>query len=325
MPSLPRSPSRRVLLAALPAMLAAPRLARAAWPERPIRIIVTFPPGTQTDILTRLYAAPLSERLGQPVVVDNRGGGQGQIGIRAALAAPADGHTLVMVGVSTGASAPHMIKDLSYDPRRDLLPIALIADAPYLLVCDPRLPVHSTAELIAYAKQRPGQLNFGHGAPSRQIVGQLMAHMAGIEVPDVAYRGQPEALTDTAQGRLSYTFSDLGDALVWAREGRVRALAVSTAQRSPLAPEIPSLAETLPGFGLSVWFMLAGQPGLPPAVVQRLNTEIAGVMAEPALRAKLATQGLDVRSEDPARLREFLGTEIETWGRVVKTLGLTPQ
>jgi tripartite-type tricarboxylate transporter receptor subunit TctC len=316
---------RRAMLVAVPAALAAPRLARAAWPDRPLRIIVTFPAGTQTDILTRLYAAPLAERLGQPVVIDNRGGGQGQIGIRAALAAPADGHTLVMVGVSTGASAPHMIKDLSYDPLRDLQPVALVADAPYLLVVDPRLPVRSLAELIAYAKARPGQLNFGYGAPSRQIVGGLMAHMAGLEVTEVSYRGQPEALNDTAQGRLSYTFSDLGDALVWAREGRVRAPAVSTAERSPLAPEMPSVAETLPGFGLSVWFMLAGPIGIPPAVVQRLNTEVAAVLAEPSLRAKLAVQGLDIRQEDPARLRAFLAAEIENWGRVVKTLGIQPQ
>lgn len=316
---------RRAMLLAIPAALAAPRLARAAWPDRPLRIIVTFPPGTQTDILTRLYAAPLSERLGQPVVIDNRGGGQGQIGIRAALAAPADGYTLVMVGVSTGASAPHMIKGLSYDPVRDLLPIALIADAPYLLVADPKLPVQNLAELIAYAKARPGQLNFGYGAPSRQIVGGLMAHMAGLEVTEVSYRGQPEALNDTAQGRLSYTFSDLGDALVWAREGKVRALAVSTAERSPLAPDIPSVAETLPGFGLSVWFMLAGPMGVSPEVVQRLNTEIGAVLAAPDLRAKLATQGLDVRQEDPARLRAFLAAEVENWGRVVKTLGIEPQ
>ncbi|MCO6418473.1 tripartite tricarboxylate transporter substrate binding protein [Siccirubricoccus sp. KC 17139] len=317
--------SRRALLAGLPAALALPGTALAAWPDRPIRIIVTFPPGTQTDILTRLYTAMLAERLGQPVVVDNRGGGQGQIGIRAALAAPPDGYTLVMVGVSTGASAPHMIKGLSYDPVRDLLPVAMIAEAPYLLICDPRLPVRSLAELIAYAKARPGRLNFGYGAPSRQIVGGLMAHMAGLEVTEVSYRGQPEALNDTAQGRLSYTFSDLGDALVWAREGKVRALAVSTAERSPLAPDIPSVAETLPGFNLSVWFMLAGPMGMPPEVVQRLNTEIAAVLADRDLQAKLATQGLSVRRDDPAQLRAYLAAEVENWGRVVKTLGIEPQ
>src|SRR5690606_37986858 len=152
-------------LLAAPLMLAAPSAARAAWPDRPIRIIVTFPAGTQTDILTRLYSPGLAQRLGQPVVVDNRSGAQGIIGVRAALAAPADGHTLLMIGVSTGASAPHMIKDLPYDPLRDLVPIALVANAPYLLICDPRLPVRTAAELFAYAKARPGQLTFGHGAP----------------------------------------------------------------------------------------------------------------------------------------------------------------
>jgi len=316
------SPTRRLLLGA---MLAAPGIARAAWPDRPIRVIVTFPAGTQTDILTRFYTARLAERLGQPVIVDNRGGGQGQIGIRAALAAPADGNTLVMVGVSTGASAPHMIKDLSYDPLRDLAPIALIAEAPYLLVCDPRLPVRSLAELIAYARARPGELVFGHGAPSRQIVGMMMAHMAGIQVLDVAYKGQPEALNDTIAGRVGFTFSDLGDALVQAREGRVRALAVSTRDRSALAPDIPAVAETLPGYNLSVWFMLAGPAGTPAPVVDRLNREVAAVLAEPELRARLNGQGFDIKDVPPAALRAFQAAEIENWGRVVRTLGLQAQ
>jgi tripartite-type tricarboxylate transporter receptor subunit TctC len=324
---MPRGSSRRALLAALPTagLTALPRTSRAAWPDRPIRVIVTFPAGTQTDILTRFYTAPLAQRLGQPVIIENRGGGQGQIGIRAALSAPADGHTLVMVGVSTGASAPHMIKDISYDPRRDLVPISMIAEAPYLFVCDPRLPVHSLAELIAYAKARPGQLNFGHGAPSRQIVGLLMARQAGIEVVDVAYRGQPEALNDTISGRLSFSVSDLGDALVQAREGRVRALAVSTAARSALAPEIPPVSDTLPGYSMSVWFMLAGAAATPPEVVRRLNGELATILADPELRARLAPQGLEVRSLEPAKLAEFLADEIENWGRVVRTLGITPQ
>jgi tripartite-type tricarboxylate transporter receptor subunit TctC len=321
---MPPTTTRRTILAAAAAS-ALPRPALAAWPDRPIRIIVTFPAGSQTDILTRLYAAPLSQRLGQPVVVDNRAGGQGQIGIRAALAAPADGHTLVMVGVSTGASAPHMIKDLSYDPRKDIVPIALIAEAPYLFISDPKLPVRTLPELIALGKARPGQLNFGHGAPSRQIVGLLMAKMAGIEVVDIAYRGQPEATNDTIGGRLSFTVADLGDALVQAREGRVRALAVSTAARSALAPEIPTVAETLPGFAMSVWFMLAGAAAVPAEVVRRVNTELSAVMAEAEMTAKLAPQGLEVRSLPPARLAEFLAGEIDNWGSVVRTLGITPQ
>ena len=246
-----RTITRRAALALPAAGAAAVGLpfpaAQAAWPDRPVRIIVTFPAGTQTDILTRLYTPGLAQRLGQPVVVDNRGGGQGQIGIRAALTAPPDGSTLVMVGVSTGASAPHMIKDLSYDPRRDIVPIALIAEAPYLFICDPKLPVRNLPELIAYAKARPGQLNFGHGAPSRQIVGLLMAKMAGIEVTDVAYRGQPEATNDVMGGRLSFSVADLGDALVQAREGRVLELAVNTATRTAHAPDNPTVSETQPG------------------------------------------------------------------------------
>ncbi len=312
---------RRSLLAA-PLGLLAP--GARAWPDRPIRIIVTFPAGTQTDILTRLYSVPLAQKLGQPIIIDNRGGAQGVIGIRAALAAPADGHTLLMIGVSTGASAPHMIKDLPYDPLRDLLPIGMVADAPYLLICDPRLPVHSTAELIAYAKARPGVLTFGHGAPSRHVAGSLMAKLAGMEALEVAYRGQPEATNDCAAGRLSYTIADLGEALVQAREGRVRALAVTTAARSPLAPELPALSETLPGYNLSVWFMLGAAAGVPQPVVNQINAALSEVMAEPGLRRQLAVQGLDVRSVAPDALRGFMASEVENWGRIIRLLDMHP-
>jgi tripartite-type tricarboxylate transporter receptor subunit TctC len=314
--------ARRGLLAA-PLILTVPT-ARAAWPDKPIRIVVTFPAGTQTDILTRLYAPGLAQRLGQPVIVDNRGGGQGVIGIRTVLGAPADGHTLLMIGVSTGASAPHMIKDLPYHPLRDLVPIGMVAEAPYLLICDPRLPVRSAAELFAYAKARPGQLSFGHGAPSRHIVGALMANMAGFEALEVAYRGQPEATNECAAGRISYTIADLGEALVQAREGRVRALAVSTANRSTLAPDIPALSETLPGFNLSVWFMLGGKAGIPDEVIARVNTALGEVLAEPSLAQQLAVQGLEIRRIAPDALKSFMAAEVENWGNIIRRLNLQP-
>ncbi len=314
--------TRRGLLGT-PALLAT-SAAQAAWPDKPIRIVVTFPAGTQTDILTRLYAPGLAQQLGQPVIVDNRGGGQGVIGIRAVLAAPADGHMLLMIGVSTGASAPHMIKDLPYDPLRDLVPIGMVAEAPYLLICDPRLPVRDAAELIAYAKARPGQLSFGHGAPSRHVAGGLMANMAGIEALEVAYRGQPEATNECAAGRISYTIADLGEALVQAREGRVRALAVTTAKRSTLAPDIPALAETLPGYNLSVWFMLGGRAGLPEDVIARVNAALGQILAEPGLAQQLAVQGLEIRQLAPDALRAFMAAEAENWGNIIRRLNLQP-
>ena len=314
--------TRRGLLGT-PALLAT-SAAQAAWPDKPIRIVVTFPAGTQTDILTRLYAPGLAQQLGQPVIVDNRGGGQGVIGIRAVLAAPADGQMLLMIGVSTGASAPHMIKDLPYDPLRDLVPIGMVAEAPYLLICDPRLPVRDAAELIAYAKARPGQLSFGHGAPSRHVAGGLMANMAGIEALEVAYRGQPEATNECAAGRISYTIADLGEALVQAREGRVRALAVTTAKRSTLAPDIPALAETLPGYNLSVWFMLGGRAGLPEDVIARVNAALGQVLGEPGLAQQLAVQGLEIRQLAPDALRAFMAAEAENWGNIIRRLNLQP-
>jgi len=313
--------TRRGLLGT-PALLAT-SAAQAAWPDKPIRIVVTFPAGTQTDILTRLYAPGLAQQLGQPVIVDNRGGGQGVIGIRAVLAAPADGHMLLMIGVSTGASAPHMIKDLPYDPLRDLVPIGMVAEAPYLLICDPRLPVRDAAELIAYAKARPGQLSFGHGAPSRHVAGGLMANMAGIEALEVAYRGQPEATNECAAGRISYTIADLGEALVQAREGRVRALAVTSAKRSAAAPDLPTVQEAgVPGFIATTWYGLAATGGTPRPVIDRLNAELRKVLADPEVRTQLAGQGIDEPAPGtPEQLGALIRSELVKWEKVVRASG----
>src|SRR5918997_538666 len=181
--------------------------AAAAWPERPVRLIVTFPAGSLTDVLTCQLAEGLSRVLGQPVVVDNRAGAQGIVGIRALLGAPADGHTLVIVGVTTGATNVHLVKDLPYHPLKDLTPVGYIGESPYMLVAAPDLPAADTNELLDLARRRPGSVSFSYGSGSAQVAGALLAKLAGVEVLPVPYRGGPEALNDVMAGRGGYTFT----------------------------------------------------------------------------------------------------------------------
>jgi tripartite-type tricarboxylate transporter receptor subunit TctC len=257
-------------------------------------------------------------------VVENRPGGGFTIGLDLVAKAPPDGYTIGLGPVGAMAISPNMMAKLQYDIEKDFQPVALVTRGHMLLAVSPNLPVNSVAELIAYAKARPGQLSFGHGAPSRHVAGGLMANMAGIEALEVAYRGQPEATNECAAGRISYTIADLGEALVQAREGRVRALAVTTAKRSTLAPDIPALAETLPGYNLSVWFMLGGRAGLPDDVIARVNAALGQVLAEPALAQQLAVQGLEIRQLAPDALRAFMAAEAENWGNIIRRLNLQP-
>ena len=299
--------------------------AAAAWPERPVRLIVTFPAGSLTDVLTRQVAEGLSRVLGQPVVVDNRAGAQGIVGIRALLGAPADGHTLVIVGVTTGATNVHLVKDLPYHPLRDLTPVGYIGESPYMLVAAPDLPAADTNELLDLARRRPGSVSFSYGSGSAQVAGALLAKLAGVEVLPVPYRGGPEALNDVMAGRVGYTFTDFANGLVQVREGRVRGLAVSTRDRFPLAAELPPVHDAVPSYDLSVWFSLAGPIGLPAPAVERLNGALAQVVLRPDLRERLARQGIGTRVMAAPELRDFWAAEIENWGRVVRLLGLEAQ
>ncbi|ONG54933.1 hypothetical protein BKE38_09820 [Pseudoroseomonas deserti] len=315
---------RRALLAAA---LAAPALARAQenWPSRPLRLVVTWPPGGTADILARQLQAPLAAALGQPVVIDNRGGASGAIGtVELARAAP-DGHTIGMV-TSTLISMPAMQRQAAYDPIRDVTPIALHARVANILVVHPRLPVTSVAELIALAKQKPGELAFGSpGIGSAvHISGEMFKLATGTSMTHAPYRGGGPALADLAGGSLQLMFGNASSTLPFVRDGRLRAIAVTSAERAPYLPEIPTIAESgLPGFAIDEWYAVIGPAGMPPAVVAKLNATVNAIIGAAPERARLLEMGAEVATADPPALAQFMLAERDKIGAVVRDARIT--
>ncbi|MBR0645040.1 Bug family tripartite tricarboxylate transporter substrate binding protein [Plastoroseomonas hellenica] len=315
--------TRRTTLSA-PFLLAATG-AKAAWPDRPVRIVVAFPAGSVTDSLMRLVAEPLSRELGQAVVVDNRPGGSGVIGTESVARSAADGHTMAILSVTNGALNPYLIRRLSYDPIRDFAQIGFLAEAPYLLVVPNSSPARSVAELIELAKARPGALTFSHGNASSLIGSESINRLAGVQMTPIPYRGGPEALTDVMAGRVDSTLTDFANGLAQVREGRVRALGVTTPEPFPLAPEIPPIGATVRGFELIVWFGLAAPAATPQPVIARANEALNKVLAQPDLRERLGRLGFSPRGSTPQEFENFLRGQIETLGRRAREVGLEPQ
>ena len=315
--------ARRSLLAATAALPAAPALAQS-WPDRPIRLIVAFPAGSVTDSLARNVAEPLSRELGQPVVVDNRPGGNGVVGTMAMKGAAPDGHTMAILSVTNGALNSYLVRNLGYDPIRDFTHAAFLAEAPYLLVVPPTSPARTVAELLELARRRPGELTFSHGNASALIGSQQMNSMAGVRMLPVPVRGGPEALTEVMAGRIDSTLTDLVAGLAQVREGRVRALGVTTREPFPLAPEIPPIARDLPGYQLIVWFGIAAPAGTPAPVVARFNAAVAKVLAEDATRERLGRLGYAPRAMQPEQWRDFLQGQIAELARLAREVGLEP-
>ncbi|CAM4380583.1 Bug family tripartite tricarboxylate transporter substrate binding protein [Bordetella muralis] len=315
---------KRRLFAAL--MCALPVLAWAAYPEKPVRLIVPFTPGSITDVVARALAQGLDSELGQSVVVENRAGANGTVGTASAIRSEPDGYTLFMVGVSTGASNVSAFKSLPYDPRKDFAPIGLVAEAPFMLVSRGDLPVDSVKDLIDYAKANPGKLSYGYGSGSAQLCGAQVVSMGGFTATAVAYRGVPQAMTDLMGGVLDFTIADMVNGLQQAQAGRVKALGVTSKTRSPLAPELPTLAEAgLPDYDLNVWFGVAAPAGTPSDVIARVNQALGNVLQSSSLQQQFATNGLTVRTSTPEGFRQLIASDIDKWGKVFVDAGLTPQ
>jgi tripartite-type tricarboxylate transporter receptor subunit TctC len=317
------SVSRRLALAA-PALLL-PGLASAqSWPDRPIRLVVAFPAGSVTDTLMRYLAEPLGRELGQPVIIDNRPGGSGVIGTESAARSPADGHTWCVLSVTNGALNPYTVPRLSYDPLKDFTPIGYIAENGYILVVPANSPARDLAGLIALAKQRPGQLTFSHGNSAALIASATLARMGGVEMIAVPYRGGAEALTDVIAGRIDSSWTDFPAGIPQIRDGKVRALAVTLPQRSPLAPEIPAAAETLPGYGFTFWFGMAAPAGTPAPVIARANAAMNKVLAMPEFATRIASLGFVPKPTEPEWFRTYLRGQIEEYARRAKEAGIEP-
>ncbi|CAA9225375.1 MAG: BUG/TctC family periplasmic protein [uncultured Acetobacteraceae bacterium] len=316
--------TRRAALGAAPALLAAaPSLrAQGSWPDRPIRLVVAFPAGSVTDTLMRHLAEPLGRELGQPVIVDNRPGGNGAIGTESAARAAPDGHTWCVLSTTNGAVNTYTIRRLPYDPLKDFAPIGFIADTAYILVVPAAHPARDLRGLFDLARQRPGQLTYSHGNSSAHIASATMARMAGVQMEAVPYRGGPEALTDVIAGRIDSTFTDYPAGMPQIREGKLRPLAVTTAQGFPLTPDVPPVAAVLPGFDQSAWFGMAVPAATPAPVIARANAAMNKVLASPELAERVGRLGYTPRPTEPEWFREYLRGQIETLGRQAREAGL---
>jgi tripartite-type tricarboxylate transporter receptor subunit TctC len=315
--------TRRATLA-LPALLLA-RQALAAWPERPVRLIIPFPAGSGTDILARLLAEPLGRQLGQPVVVDNRPGGNGVVGAQAGAAAPPDGYSLTILGTSAAAINPHTVKRLPYDPLRDFAPVGGIAHQPYVLAINPERAERDLRSFLEAGRRDPQGLTFGTGNAGSLIMGQMIGQAAGIRTTAVPYRGGAEALADVAAGRVDFNLADFGPGMAQARGGRVRLIAVTTGEAFPLSPELPPIASQLPGFDANVWFSLVAPAATPPEIAAAAGAVLNAVLADSDVSARLNGLGLIPMPMSPAELRRHIEQQIAIWGDRVRTAGIEAQ
>ena len=301
-----------------------PVFAQSAYPVKPVRIISIFAPGGGNDVICRLVAQQLTERLKQQVIVENRVGANGIVGSEAAARSAPDGYTFTLIpsGHTVNAS---MYKKLPFDSIRDFTPITLVGSGPLVLAVHPSLPAKNVKELIALAKARPGQLTYvssGVGA-SGHLAGALFDSMTGTQMVHVPYKGMSLAVSDLMGGQVSMTFGTSLSVIPHVRTGRLRALATTGAHRSPALPDLPTIAESgLPGYEASLWYGFVGPARMPPEIVQRLNTEIAAILAQPDTREKLASQGVDARSTTPDEFARILTADVARWAKVVQKLGL---
>ena len=298
--------------------------AQGTWPSRPIRFIVPFPPGGATDILARAAAQKLTEAWGQSVVVDNRPGAGGNIGSELVAKAAPDGYTLEMGTVGTHAINSSLYAKMPYDHVKDFTPIILVAGVPNVLEVNPELPVHSVAELIAYAKANPGKLNFASSGSGTSIhlSGELFKVMAGVQMTHIPYKGSAPAMQDLLGGQVQLMFDNLPPSLPQIKAGKLRALAVTTATRAPALPDVPTIAEAgLPGYESSSWFGLLAPTGTPRDIVVKLNAEIASWLATPEAREKLTAIGAIAMGGTPEDFARHIAAETTKWAGVVKASG----
>jgi tripartite-type tricarboxylate transporter receptor subunit TctC len=298
--------------------------ASAAYPEKPIRLVVPFPAGGGADFMARTLAQKLSERLGQPVVLDHRGGAGGTIAAEAVASAQPDGYTLLFGTMGTQAINPHLYDRLRYDPVRDFAPISLTHATPRVLVVHPSIPVTTVQELIALAKAKPGQFTFGSAGngSSSHLSGELFKSMAGIDITHVPYKGSGPAASDLLGGRISMVFDSIAVYSDHIKSGKVRALGVTSLQRSAALPNVPAIAEAgLQEFDVSNWLGVLAPANTPAVIIARLNTEIRSAMSDAEMRKQLANVGIDPLESTPEAFAETIKAEMAKWAKVVKASG----
>jgi tripartite-type tricarboxylate transporter receptor subunit TctC len=322
-----KHPRRRILSLAAGAA-ALPAISRLAWaqayPTRPVRIIVGFPPGGGSDITARLMGQWLSERLGQPFIIENRVGAAGNIATEAVVRAPADGYTLLLFPQSSSAINATLYEKLNFNFIRDIAPVASINRTPHVIDVNPSIPVRTVPEFIAFAKANPGKLNMGSAGigSGQHVLGELFKMMTGVNLVHVPYRGGATMLADLLGGQVQVIFNNLSESIGYIRAGRLRPLAVTTAIRSELLPDLPTVGDFVPGYEASAWFGVGVPRNTPAAIIDKLNKEINAGLAGPKIKARFADLGAAVVMGSPADFAKFIADETEKWAKVIRAANI---
>ena len=297
-----------------------------AFPDHALRLVVPFPPGQATDIFARALGERMGEILHQPVIVENRAGAGSNIGMEQVARAQPDGYTLLLSTNTALSAAPWLMKSVPYDPVRDFTPIARGGNLPFILVINPKLPFKNVKDLIDYARQHPGKLNYASGNSTGIVAGATLAARAGIDIVHVPYKGSPQATTDLIGGQVDLMFTDVAAGMPYVKAGQIRALAVTTAERSALLPDLPSMAEAgVKNFDLTSWNGYLGPAGMPPEVVAKLNAAINKIVGNPETKARLAALGFDAFSGTTGEFAAFVAQQVTTWGDLIKGAGIQPE
>jgi len=319
--------SRRTLLAVFVMAISPAVFAQgASFPAKNITFVVPFAAGSATDLLARAIGQSITEQTKQPVVVDNKAGGGGQIAASAVARAPADGYTVLITTNTTQSAAPHLYKKLSYDPVKDFAPVTGLGKGGQVLVVRPEAPYKSVADLVAYAKKNPGKLSFGSGSSSSRVAGEMLKQLAGVDILHVPYKSNPNALTDVLGGQIDFMITDTATGAPQVKAGKLRALGVSTMKRIPLLPDVPTIDEAgVKGYDMSFWFAAYVPVGTPAPIVTRLNELIVAATRSAPARAYYESSGVEAWSSTPDELAKFQAADTVKWGRVIKAAGIEPE
>ena len=306
-------------LAAIATLLASSALAQP-FPSKPVHVVVAFPPGGGTDIVARLVSPRLTEAWGQQVIVDNRAGASGVIGTEFAARSAPDGTTLFLGTLGNLAVNQHLYPKMAVDPLRDFAPVTQVVAVHFVMVANPSVPVKNVAELIALAKSKPGAINYSSSGPggAPHLAGELFRSMASVDIVHVPYKGSAPSFQDLLGGRVAFTCDSLVQALPYIRDGRLRALAVLGAARTPLLPEVPTVGETLPGYELTNWFGLVAPAATPRDTLDRINADVVKVLRDPAIAERLSGMGATAIGNTPSEFGSIMKSDSEKWGKLIR-------
>lgn len=312
--------------AVLASLALATTTALAAYPEKPITLIVPFPPGSGTDSVGRIFAEELGKELGQTVIVDNKPGANATIAANYVAKAAPDGYTLFVTTNTSHSAAPWLMKNVNYDPVKDFTPIARGGNLPFIMVTNPSKPYKTVKELVDYARQNPGKVAYATGNSTGIVGGGTLQVVTDTEMLHVPYKGTPQALTDLVSGEVDFMFTDLTSGTPFVKSGRLHAMAVSTAERSALLPDLPSMQEAgVENFDLNSWNGYFGPAGMDPEIVNTLNAAINKIVTNPETKARLAEMGFDAFSGSPEEFAQFVKDQYALWGKWIKDANLAPQ